>query len=68
MHVKNGSKDLQKNHKSAAELGPPSTLRLVVTRGCVSCCRIATGETVILQHNSTFSRRFNREGEGVSAE
>ena len=26
MHVKNGSKDLQKHHKSAAELGPPSTL------------------------------------------
>ena len=26
MHVKNGSKDLQNTHKSAAELGAPSTL------------------------------------------
>ena len=30
MHVKNDSKDLQNHHISAADLGPPSTLIIVV--------------------------------------
>ena len=71
MHVKNGSKDLQNNHKSAAELGAPylgSTLIHALITLFQTCCTCTCISAILLRGGAAVFFRLRADSQNMQSQ